>query len=202
MTRGDGDGDTVGVSTAVVGKGVRDTVKLPEGDPVEVKTPVVGRPLTLPVGLQDPSAVVARGEGDRVEDTESVKKPVVGAGEGVIVTVTDPLGDKLRVTVLRAVEGPGVGVTVTVSVDTHVVGIAVGESVPVTDTVTVKLWVSEAKPVVGNPDGERDVEEQGEYEKEGDEDGLGDPELESDAPPATEKHRNNTKSISSGRKGL
>ena len=30
------DGDTVGVSKAVVGKGVRDMVKLPEGDPVEV----------------------------------------------------------------------------------------------------------------------------------------------------------------------
>ena len=30
------DGDTVGVSKAVVGKGVREMVKLPEGDPVEV----------------------------------------------------------------------------------------------------------------------------------------------------------------------
>ena len=30
------DGDTVGVSKAVVGRGVRDMVKLPEGDPVEV----------------------------------------------------------------------------------------------------------------------------------------------------------------------
>ena len=30
------DGDTVGVSKAVVGRGVMEIVKLPEGDPVEV----------------------------------------------------------------------------------------------------------------------------------------------------------------------
>ena len=74
--------------------------------------------------------MVAGGEGDRVGDAESVPKPVVGMGEVVTVTVTDPLGDKLRVTVLRAVEGPGVGVTVTVSVDTPVVGNADGDGDP------------------------------------------------------------------------
>ncbi len=76
VTKGDGDGDTVGVSTAVVGKGVRDIVKLPEGDPEEVK-----------------NAVVTKGDGDG--DIVGVSTAVVGKGVRDIVKL--PEGDPVEV---------------------------------------------------------------------------------------------------------
>ncbi len=56
---------------------------------------MVGKPLTLPVPLQDPTAVVASGELDSVGDGDDVTKPEVGMGEGVMDPLTDPLPDKL-----------------------------------------------------------------------------------------------------------